>query len=93
MPVEERRHRSISMWAGPNALRLEINDERTLLLVDLELDVKVKAGNQKIAGDVNGANAVQHERIIERDFLRHLHHPQHDDEVSTKTMSALYPKH
>jgi hypothetical protein len=54
---------------------------RTLLLVDLQLGVEVESSNDDVAGEVDGANNVEHEGIIEGDALRHLHHAQDDDQV------------
>lgn len=54
---------------------------RTLLLVDLQLGVEVESSNDDVAGEVNGANDVEYERVVEGDTLRHLHHTQDDDQV------------
>jgi hypothetical protein len=53
----------------------------TLLLVDLELDVEVDTGDDEVAGDVNGANNVEHVLIFEGDLLGDLHHTKDDHEV------------
>jgi hypothetical protein len=56
---------------------------RTLLLVNLHLDVDVEHGNDQVAGNVGTANSVEHKRIVKRDALRDLHHAKHDDKVRT----------
>lgn len=56
---------------------------RTLLLVDNTLNVQVDGCNEDIATNVDGANNVEHLRVVERDALRHLHHTQDDDQVGT----------
>lgn len=62
-------------------LRGELRGRRTLLLVDLELGEEIETGNENVAGKVDGADNVEHERIIEGDALRDLHHTQDDDQV------------
>lgn len=54
---------------------------RTVLLLDDGLDVKVDQANNKVAGNVDGANGVENLRVFERNALGDLHHTQHDDEV------------
>lgn len=56
---------------------------RTLLLVDNTLNVQVDGSNEHIATNVDGANNVEHLRVVERNALRHLHHTQDDDQVGT----------
>lgn len=53
----------------------------TLLLVDLELDVEVKTGDNEVAANVDGANNIEHVLIFERDLLGDLHHTKDDHEV------------
>jgi hypothetical protein len=48
---------------------------RTILLVDLLLDVEVDAGDDDVGHDVERAHAVQDIRVIERDLLGDLHKP------------------
>jgi hypothetical protein len=55
--------------------------DRTLLLVDLQLGVEVESSNDDVAGEIDGADNVEHEGIIEGNALRHLHHTQDDDQV------------
>jgi hypothetical protein len=54
---------------------------RTLLLVDLHLDVEVDAGDEQVADDVESAHAVEDGRVIEGDLLADLHHYKDDHEV------------
>lgn len=46
---------------------------RTILLVDLGLYVEVDTRNDQVGNNVEGANAVQNIRVIERDLLGYLH--------------------
>ena len=62
--------------------------KRTILLVDLGLDVEVDAGNDDVGYDVEGAHAVEHIRVIEWDLFRDLHKPQDDDQVGTIRRSS-----
>ncbi len=61
---------------------------RTLLLVDLEQDVTVDGGNEDVAADVEGSDAVQNGRVVEGDLLRHLHHSENDDQVDSVRRKA-----
>jgi hypothetical protein len=54
---------------------------RTLLLVDLHLDIEVDAGDEQVANDVEGAHAVEDHRVVEGDLLANLHHHKDDHEV------------
>lgn len=54
---------------------------RTLLLVDLELDVEVDAGDEHVADDVESAHGVKDGRVLEGDLLADLHHHKDDHEV------------
>jgi hypothetical protein len=56
-------------------------DGRTLLLVDLHLYVKVDAGDEQVADDVESAHAVEDHRVLEGDLLANLHHHKDDHEV------------
>lgn len=53
----------------------------TLLLVDLELNVEVDAGDNEVAANVDGANKVEHVLIFEGDLLGDLHHTKDDHKV------------
>lgn len=44
-------------------------ERRTILLVDLRLDIKVYASDDDIGDDVEGTNAIEDIRIIEGDLL------------------------
>lgn len=63
--------------------------QRTLLLVDLGLNVEVQDGDQDVAGNVAGAAHVQDIRVIEGDLARDLDHAEHDDQVGTVALLAL----
>lgn len=39
---------------------------------------------ERAAGEVDGANDVEHERIIEGNTPRHLHYTQDDDQVGAR---------
>lgn len=67
------------------------NCDRTLLLVDLHLDVEVEQGNDNVASDVGAADAVEHKRIVERDALRDLHHAEHNDKVGAVKPKSVKP--
>jgi len=54
---------------------------RTLLLVDLQLDVEVDAGDEHVADDVESAHGVKDGRVVEGDLLADLHHHKDDHEV------------
>jgi hypothetical protein len=54
---------------------------RTLLLVDLQLGVEVESSNDDVAGKVDGADDVEHKRIVKGNALGDLHHTQDDDQV------------
>lgn len=64
----------------PNRLKIATR-LRTLLLVDNALNIQVDDTNEDIATNVDGANNVEHLRVVERNALRHLHHTQDDDQV------------
>jgi hypothetical protein len=49
--------------------------QRTILLVDLLLDVEVDAGDDDVGDDVERAHAVQDIRVIKWDLLGDLHKP------------------
>ena len=54
---------------------------RTLLLVDLQLDVEVDAGDEHVADDVESAHSVKDGRVVEGNLLADLHHHKDDHEV------------
>ena len=45
------------------------------------MDVEVDAGDDEVREDVESADTHQDVLILERDLLRHLHHPKDDDQV------------
>jgi hypothetical protein len=66
--------------AGFQRLRFERN---TLLLVDLGLDIEVDAQDDHVGHDVQSPDAEEYIRVVERNPLGNLHHPEDDDEVGT----------
>jgi hypothetical protein len=48
---------------------------RTILLVDLCLDVEVDTGNDQVGDNIERAHAVEDVLVIERDLLGDLHEP------------------
>lgn len=54
---------------------------RTLLLVDSDLDVEVQGSNDEVAAEVDGADEVEGEGVIEGDALGDLGHAKDDGEV------------
>jgi hypothetical protein len=64
-----------------HSCRKAIRCSRTLLLVDLELDVEVDASDEHIADDVESAYSVKDGRVVEGDLLADLHHHKDDHEV------------
>jgi hypothetical protein len=64
--------------AGFQRLRFERN---TLLLVDLGLDIEVDAQDDHVGHDVQSPDAEEYIRVVERNPLGNLHHPEDDDEV------------
>jgi hypothetical protein len=64
---------------------------RTILLVDLLLDVEVDARDDQVGDNVEGANGIQDIWVIERDLLGDLHKPprqtlvhEYDSRTSTR---------
>lgn len=55
--------------------------ERTLLLVNLRLDVGVEAHDDQVAEEVETPDGVEHIGILKGDLLGHLHHTKYDDDV------------
>lgn len=53
----------------------------TLLLVDLGLDVKVEKTDNDVTSQIDAADHIQGEGIIERNALGDLHHTEDDDQV------------
>lgn len=58
-----------------------MSQRRTLLLVDLELDVKIESSDDDVAANVDGADEVEHVLVFEGDLLGDLHHTKDDHEV------------
>lgn len=65
-------------------------NERTLLLVNLGLDVEVDDGDDDVAGNVAGAAHVQDVGVFEGDLAGDLHHAEHDDQVGAAALSVRY---
>ena len=74
--------------------KADINIVHTLLLVDLQLDVDIEGGNDQVASDIEGTDAIENIGVVEGNALRHLHHPEDDDDVDTVAcMLAKSPVH
>jgi hypothetical protein len=58
-----------------------VRSKHTLLLVDQEMCVSVDQENEHVRQDIDTSNNVHNIRIFQRNFLRYLHHPKHDDQV------------
>lgn len=58
-------------------------ENHTLLFVDLGLDIEVDAQDDHIGHNVQSTDAEEHIRVVERNPLGDLHHPEDDDEVGT----------
>lgn len=69
----------------------EMERRRTLLLVDLHLNVIVDTHDDQVAEDVQPADSVENIGIFERHLLGHLHHTQDDHYVGSRgNMSSQY---
>ena len=69
---------------------------RTVLFVDLSLDIEVDAQDDHVGEDVKGAHAIENVWVIEGDLLGDLHKPSeeisdtnHDKERSRKTYRMM----
>jgi hypothetical protein len=67
--------------------------ERTILLVDLCLDVEVDARDDQVANNVQRAHAVEDIGVIEGNLLGDLHEPQDDDQVGAAAPLASCLEH
>jgi len=85
---------SVPRTVSRRAARLRPRPPRTFLLVDLDLDVQVDAGDDDIAEDIDGAHQVEDVGVVEGDLFGNLHHPEDDDEihsVATRQTTGDFP--